>query len=702
MTDMINSEWANARIEKLEQAGTPFVVGEPCVKCGEQLYYTREGRTQNGCIRCHDDKPTNTILTPVEGEHTDGNGVKVKPRKRPKDGCGKCGSQWILIQNAYGQKAGYCHGCAVDALSEKEKTKAVRTFKTLVNRHLYNALHSSVRRSEVSEVLPRTLAEHYELVDLVERLTLMNAQEQMIKTGIRWELGHIYPAAGFGGDDPYRGVCRVENLSIIESRRNRDEGNGRPEEWTAAQIIPYTQFRAIRTSKEASEAIRTYKERVFGEMTPTQRASWEKKQREADDKHRELTKDLLSGEAHQLELLLNTILTPTFAQTLEEMSQRLEHLEYKTAKQIDGLIASGRAKESFIEHRDKLLRVSSFMGRDARLRVVVQTLQRIEDAHQNASELGDYEPEAWDGLLRGAVLWAHDMLSKVRTEIRGFTHPLLERFVGGELWGVKTTADGEQYLCIWEEWQPVDFPSETDNDARPFYSEHEQTWQQRVELLSVKGDGWHRCIDRFTYERNKEKAAREARQAERKAANDAKLQKAQLLLVERVAELEAVRENTRSKLDAVKAEAHAYYESEYTPQTPQSFFEAAFCNELSAYKLDEKTWQDAIDAAQEALSWTTPDGDTALRDAHKVCAMPTGAKHWFGELRLSEPFGGGRWLNRAEREAESRKAERWKAYADEGKEAKAQKQRLMEERQKKAAFMRSPEGQEWLRKRKAQ
>ncbi|MCS5736946.1 hypothetical protein, partial [Herbiconiux daphne] len=188
MTDTNLSEWANTRIIKLTEANTPFKVGEVCRKCGEQLYYVRENRTHNGCIRCADDKDTNTILTPLEGGVVDGMGVRLRPRQRPKAGCKTCGCQWILDQNAYGQKAGYCHQCAVEAVPEREKSKAIYSLSVLVNRAMYSVMHSSVMRSGTDKVLPRNAAEWYALKELVERLTLMNEQERMMRTGIRWEL----------------------------------------------------------------------------------------------------------------------------------------------------------------------------------------------------------------------------------------------------------------------------------------------------------------------------------------------------------------------------------------------------------------------------------------------------------------------------------------------------------------------------------
>ncbi|EFS5026345.1 hypothetical protein HXQ30_004365 [Salmonella enterica] len=687
------SEWANARIIKLEEASTPFIVGEPCRKCGEQLYYTREDRSHNGCIRCHDEKPTNTILTPIEGSVVDGMGVKLRPRQRPKAGCKVCGGQWILDQNAYGQKAGYCHQCAVDAVPEREKSKAMRTLAVEVNRAMYSVMHSSVMRSGTDKVLPRNAAEWYALKDLVEKLTLMNEQERMMRTGIRWELGHIYPAGGAGFGDPYRGVCRVENLAIIESRRNRSEGNQRPDEWLPVQVIPYNELQAILKNHEASRALKARKEAIIGRMTPEQKDDFDNKIKALNDKQRELTKDFLKGESHQLDKLLNTILTPAFADYLQEMADKLEIYEYRTSKTIDGLIQSGQAEESFIQHREKRLMVSSFIDGNARLRVVVQTLQRIEDAHEAAADKTGYDESQWYTLEKAAVLWAQDVMKAERVNVVGFSHPLLKDAVG-ELWGVSVASNGEQYLCVWED-EPEQEPATTADGEKPFKSEQWEGWEQRKKLVSVVGDGWQKCVDVFTYERAKEKAAREAARATQER------QKAQAIQMQhdRVSALLVACQTLEQRYTEDKArlmrEAMNYYQSEFSTATPSSFFMSEFSAMLDKYQVNPEQVDQVIAACQDYFSWQYDTPEAAQKAAGEVLSLPNGVMPLPQTLRLVEPFGGDVWLNAADRaERQTRLIVHQRAEAERSRAAEARNAE-----KKKGGWLNTPEGQAWRAKK---
>ncbi|EMH5398021.1 hypothetical protein V6Q77_004833 [Salmonella enterica] len=687
------SEWANARIIKLEEASTPFMIGEPCRKCGEELYYTREDRSHNGCIRCHDEKPTNSILTPIEGVVVDGMGVKLRPRIRPKAGCKVCGCKWLLDQNAYGQNAGYCHQCAVDAVPEREKSKAMHTLAVVVNRAMYSVMHSSVMRSGTDKVLPRNAAEWYALKNLVEKLTLMNEQERMMRTGIRWELGHIYPAGGANQGDPFRGVCRVENLSIIESRRNRSEGNQRPDEWSPVQVIPYDGLQTILKNAEASRALKARKEAIIGKMTPEQKASFDIKIKALDDKQRELTKDFLKSESHQLEKLLNSILTPAFTDYLQEMAYKLEIYEYKTSKEIDGLIQSGQAEESFIQHREKRLMVSSFIDGNARLRVVVQTLQRIEDAHEAAADKTEYNENEWYTLEKAAVLWAQDVMKAERVNVVGFSHPLLKGAVG-ELWGVSVASNGEQYLCVWED-EPE--PAATADGEKPFKSEQWEGWEQRKKLVSVTGDGWQKCVDVFTYERAKEKAAREAARAtqEREKAQAIQMQhdRVSALLV---ACQTLEQQHTEDKARLMR-EAMNYYQSEFSTATPSSFFASEFSNMLEEYQVNPEQVDRVIAACHEYFGWQYDTPEAAQKAAGEVLSLPNGVTPLPQTLRLVEPFGGDVWLNAADRaERQTRLIVHQRAEAERSRAAEARNAE-----KKKGGWLNTPEGQAWKAKKVA-
>ncbi|EAM3083590.1 hypothetical protein DM759_25350 [Salmonella enterica] len=611
-----------------------------------------------------------------------------------------CGGQWLLDQNAYGQNAGYCHGCAVAAVPEREKSKAMHTLSVQVNRAMYSVMHSSVMRSGTDKVLPRNAAEWYALKDLVEKLTLMNEQERMMRTGIRWELGHIYPASGAGYGDVYRGVCRVENLSIIESRRNREEGNQRPDEWLPVQVIPYNELQAILKNHEASRALKARKEAIIGRMTPEQKDNFDKKIKALDDKQRELTRNILSSESHQLELLLNSILTPYFSDYLQEMANKLEVLEYRTSKTIDGLIQSGRAEESFIQHREKRLMVSSFIDGNARLRVVVQTLQRIEDAHEAAAEAAGYEESEWYTLEKAAVLWAQEVMKAERVQVMGFSHPLLKN-MNGHLWGVSVASNGEQYLCVWED-EPEPESTITADGEKPFDSNEWEGWEQRKKLVSVVGDGWQRCVDVFLYERAKDKAAREAARATQEREKAQAIQRQHDKVLALLVDCQTLKQRYAEDKARLMQEALNYYQSEFSTTTPRSFFISELSTMLDEYQVDSEQVDRVIDACQEYLSWQYDTPESAQKAAGEVVGLSVGYPALPVSLRIVEPFGGGVWLNTADRAEQRRRMEaHQRAEAERAKAAESRNAEKVE-REKKAAFMKSPAGQAWLAQKKGQ
>lgn len=704
------SEWAKTRIEKLRALCTPYKVDTPCKKCGEVLYYVRKGRGHNGCIRCHDESGVNTILTPIEGGQEDGNGVKLRPRLRPKDGCKDCGDVWILDQNAYGVRAGYCRGCAVAAIPEKEKSLAINKITTVINKVMYSAMHSSVLRAGTVEVLPRNVGEWYALKALIERLTLMNQQERKMSTGVRWELGHLYPAAGADLSDTKRGVCRVENLHIIESRRNRAEGNAAPDEWLPVQVVEYDRFNAILRSWEASAALKARKAAIMGKMTPEQKEKYDNKIKAFDEQHKELTQDLLKGEQHKLESLLNTILIPSFADYLADLSVSLERSEITSHKKIEAYLQSGQTDADYVTVDDKLLLIGCFTDKNARLRAVVQTLQRIEDGHDKAATEPDYNEDDWYTLKRAAVLWGIDALKQTKINLIGFSHPLLKD-VRGELWGVSVASNGDNYLCVWDEQEP----EALEDDSKPFDSNEWGAWEaQRKQVKkyeAVRGKGWQNCVEVFLYEREKDRQAkqeaRERREALLKAEAEAKATEERRAIVravesvrEYMSKLHTLAEDRLNQWRIALAGGLRYYESEYTESTPKAWFEQELTGRHQRkFIVDVEAVERSLADCVDFLSQEHTEREKTERRARLICSLSTENKAEL-ELRLTEPFGGGDWLNSYDRSRLQQREQHYQQQEAEQREAKQKADAEKVRRQEKRAFMNSPEGQAWLQRKK--
>ncbi|EDP9940147.1 hypothetical protein BW866_004863 [Salmonella enterica subsp. enterica serovar Weltevreden] len=504
------SEWANARIEQLNKTGTPFKVGQACNKCQERLYYVREGREHNGCIRCHDDNGA----TDKEHSHTsqgvtDANGEPVYSGRA----CKVCGSKTRYVNRPYGAKnKGACVQCVLAAIPEREHSKAINTLKVVVNKAMHSFLHSSVSRSGVVEVMPRNAAEWYALRSLVERVQLLNASERMLETGVRWEIHHVFPA---GGVEDLRGVARIENLEVVESRLNKAMGDNVPEQWEPVQAIPIATLQRLSRSYEVSKALKQRKEALFPRMDKAEKAAYEQRQKEHERQHKALLAETLSHESHQLDLLLQGLEVPDFTDYLYDVETRLARLELKTSKHIEGLIAANAKEHSYTSIHGQTLLVSSFIGAHARLRVITQTLQRIEDAQADAEHTDNYNAEEWEALKRAAVCWAMDIANNPTVLITGFSHPLLSGSAG-QVWGTVRGEDGKQYLCVWRDrYYSADSetPFDADQNWTPPNLLGEPTDNEQPEAVSVIVEGWQSTAERFIYEREQKRKTREADEA---------------------------------------------------------------------------------------------------------------------------------------------------------------------------------------------
>ncbi|MEB6381676.1 hypothetical protein MXM41_22545, partial [Leclercia adecarboxylata] len=231
---------------------TPIIELEPCDKCRhpEAIYfYQREGRTHNGCLWCRHIEETSSgslEVVPYLGE-VDENGVGLVMGKRR---C-KCGNKMKLAVNAYGTNAGKCSECARQAWEAKEYGKEFKRVNRSVSAKVHKFVVSSIERSGYVEVAPRSFSEFIELRELAYRCEVMNQRERALDTGIKWELGHKFPALVAG---ELRGKATAENIHIIQMEQNRATGNAEPEQWTIKQVVNITQCRAIQRSYEASQA----------------------------------------------------------------------------------------------------------------------------------------------------------------------------------------------------------------------------------------------------------------------------------------------------------------------------------------------------------------------------------------------------------------------------------------------------------------
>ncbi|EPD6685270.1 hypothetical protein ACSDH9_004097 [Cronobacter sakazakii] len=507
---------------QLKDKGTPYVVLEPCDKCGCPIYYYRKGRRHNGCVGCFmSAKSANAkqvVLTSIQ--EVDENGTPIYIGRA----CKECGNKIRLGERAYGAKnIGACRACAIHQQQQREHGKEIKRVNTVVSRATHKFIVASMERSGVVEVAPLDLGEYMAVKDLILRKTLMNQQEESLNTGIRWEIGHKFPANGGGTE--YRGKATVENLYLVQMEVNRRDGDDLPEEWTTRQVISIADCQLIMNSHEAAQA---WKARKPTNATPEQLKEWTIKDRQLQEEHKQRVREITQGMNDSLPILE---LGERFYDELDNVRNQWNKVVLKMNRAIDAAHQSGR-KIPYAEVREERLTIDAFCGAEARMSVVVQTLEQIADAEMILREQGltsEQEGQLFT-LKRAAVMWCRDVLDYPRDLVMGFTHPLLSVLGNPMVWGTKLDeTTGQQWLCCWVSGQ------ELREQATPF--DGEPDWTNANPKLQVptsepvrewgsdEAKGWKSTDVDYLYEREEQKrkrAAREKADAEKRAALEAR------------------------------------------------------------------------------------------------------------------------------------------------------------------------------------
>lgn len=515
------------------ERGTPILELEPCDKCREPAaiyFYEREGRTHNGCLWCRhvEGKAPLTatdnqeVLTPAM--LVDDNGVPVYEGRA----CAECGNKIRIVGTAYGSKnKGACLECALHQQEERQHGKEIKRLNRATTQKVHKFIVQSIERSGVVEVAPRTQQEFFELRELAYRCHVMNQQEQALNTGIRWELGHKFPAMVAG---ELRGKATAENIHLVQYEVNRAEGNAIPEQWERKQVISIEGCRAIQKSYEAAKA---WKEAKVWEkaITPAEKKERTMRERQAQAEHAERVREICGDAVRVLEFFADDYL-PTFERLKAELEAKWDRVVMKMSRQIDAFIQSGH-KQPYTEVREQRLTMEAFCGAHTRLWLVVQTFQQLADGIEIVKQevLTPEQEQDLYRLKRYAVSWAVDLLDNPKVLAMGFTHPLLSVLGDWKAWGtVEDESTGKQWLCVWQNHglnvadmlTPFDAPSETvslDGVNATLLTNQEVSTPHVVGLA-----GWSDTEEQHIYEQAKKRKAREAReerQRQQQAAQDA-------------------------------------------------------------------------------------------------------------------------------------------------------------------------------------
>ncbi|EIF1022366.1 hypothetical protein LE610_004403 [Salmonella enterica] len=525
--------------EKAKSKGIAILESEPCQKCREGTaiyFYARpkesgEGVRANGCLWCRhlegndlEAVPNSQVLT--SAVMVDDNGVPIYEGRA----CSSCGSKVRIGVAAYGMAKGKCRACAIHQQEEQRHGKEIKRVNRAVTQKVHKFVVQSIERSGFVEVAPRSQQEFFELRELVYRCQVMNEQERALNTGIRWELGHKYPAVTHG---ELRGKATADNIHLVQYTKNRQQGNSLPDEWEQCQVISIEGCRAIQRSYEAAKAWKEWKHWEKN-ISPAEKKARTIKERQAQADHAERVKAIV-GDAVRVMEFFNTDHIPTFEALQRQVEAKWDRVVMKMSRQIDAYIQSGH-KQPYTVVREQRLTMEAFCGASSRLWLVVQTFQQLKDAFEILMEQKPTEKQILDmtSVRRHAVMWAMDLLDNPQVLVMGFTHPLLETLGNPLVWGTLEDEDtGKQWLCVWRyngvDWvdmlTPFDAPADGINldTVNPALLNKSQVLTPEP-VYSFAG-GWSDTAEDYIYEQRKHREARqtrEQRQREQEAAQEAR------------------------------------------------------------------------------------------------------------------------------------------------------------------------------------
>lgn len=458
--------------QRAMQRGTEIKEGEHCKKCNHhqaRFYYVRHGRKDNGCIWCrHLEGKTDAKITGVV--EVAAGGVEIYHGKRR---CSTCGSKTKLIKRQHNTN---CYECSVERASEAVGQKAVQRANQVIKHHTNRFIIQSIERSGVVEVAPANVAEYFLVRSLMEDCYRQNQIEQINQSGIKWEIGHRFPASGGGTE--YRGKATVENLCLIQKEENRREGDNLPVEWTMKQVVRVSDLYASMSSIEAAGE---WQSRMGWDTdTDTEKSRRKQQEKQKDRKHKkaftECVKPLV--EALQWAVLSEQDFQQTYQMTLESLSKTEKKLkqwvEHNKQHNVSMVTEAGEFEQVLHE-------------RLIRLRIVRDTFGQLIDAfelwhRENALSAVSYlENEDLPYLIkRAAVMWAVDVMADPKKIVQAFTHPFLNKLDVPKAWGTTKGANGKQYLTVWntETGEPI-----TEPEQQKWQSLAKAEWQAREQRL---------------------------------------------------------------------------------------------------------------------------------------------------------------------------------------------------------------------------
>uniref|UniRef100_UPI0034E03158 hypothetical protein n=1 Tax=Modestobacter versicolor TaxID=429133 RepID=UPI0034E03158 len=166
----------------------------------------------------------------------------------------------------------------------------------------------------------------------------------------------------------------VDNLVIATFEENRANGNSLPESWTLKQVVTVGDVRLIASSHEAAKAWKADKER-WSKMTEAEKTEWTAEQQRAEQKHRQLVREITRGYAESLPLI-EQLDVMTLESLLDAAEMNLSRLNAKMRRQLEVAIQTGTGRRNYATVKEQRVSLDAFHGAHARCWIVQQTLRQ--------------------------------------------------------------------------------------------------------------------------------------------------------------------------------------------------------------------------------------------------------------------------------------------------------------------------------------
>ncbi|ECE1154322.1 hypothetical protein L4K55_004175 [Salmonella enterica] len=687
-----------AELVKQYKGDRGIVEGEACPKCSKLgvlnpiYYYNDISKKKGRCYSCAHIEGNKTTSQQREFIELP-NGDRVYEGKH----CSDCKTNLRTYDEATGERLGLrgkakiskCYHCARLKQNTLDAAAAHRDFLDDVRKGVWHFNVRSVERAGAVEVVARDGYERSQIKQIFATAMMMNRHAELADRPERYDVDHYVPVSGVGD---LRGMTNIANLRIIKASDNRSKQNDIPTSYAPEQVLNITDFQRIIGYRQASEALKRWfaEGEKASDYTPERQAAYTKKQAA-------LKADIEAIETRLGEDFCRSV----YAAVDEEENSLFDVLQvvqnklrrYKTGGN-QKLVETYRKRlelhgnRGFVKVEPPDLAAMAYINKGAVLWVVEATVSNVVDGITLLMEKGMSQDEQriTDAIAYDCVGWATNALES-KADVMPFVSPLLAVF-GEKIFAVREK-HGNYCLTVYDNTRKGQIRKMIDTDGSiPFGTDDpDQTNPIGEELLSAADSD---VLDRMALFNNETLAI----QRQKQAAADARAEAIRLL-----------REQA-GRLLVASGEALRHIESEWLKLVELA--EQRLCDpeadsddNKAVMGFFAKQWRHEFDTEKNKQQQFM----TLCREfVHVPFSEPDEAKNAYQKLvaqqpitRLPEPF-------RPEPIPDEQERKRLRLIAErmEREDAEKKSKRDADKRQRadKAAFMRSPAGQEWLRNQK--